>query len=121
MKRRRALAATAWAAIALAVYAFIAHGIAAGLSATLGVGGTAAYLWTTWMAVRAMGTTAAGAALQPRQMAVLLVALGLKFPVILGAMALARTLGPDGPTFFMLGLALVYSGLIGWAVASSHD
>jgi len=74
----------------------------------IGLVGTAVFLTGTWFVVRLTGDAARAGLASPRQAVVTALFLLLKLPLIYAGWVLAGRLGPFGPTWFLLGLALVY-------------
>jgi len=116
---RPLLHALAWGLLAV-VLSFAVWGPTATLATAAGVVGTTGYLGGTWAVIWAMGRTYDGKAMTAGQMLILTFALLLKFPLILLAWKGANSLGPTGPTGFLVGLASVYCALIGWAVVTAR-
>jgi hypothetical protein len=94
------------------------HGLAA---CGLGVVGTGVFLFGTWIVVQLAGESAkAGAPTRP-QVVITVLALLLKLPLVYVGWVVSMGLGPFGPTWFLLGLALVYCLLIWRAVLAVRD
>jgi hypothetical protein len=94
------------------------HGAVAGM---VGMVGTGVFLYGTWVVVKLTGSTAtAGGPTRP-QVVVMVVALLMKLPLIYVGWVAAQSLGPFGPTWFLLGLALVYCVVIWRAVLAVRD
>ena len=85
-------------------------------SAALGMVGTAVFLYGTWTVVKFMGATAQTCGPKRAQIVVMVVALLMKLPLVYVGWAVSQGLGPFGPTWFLLGLASVYSVMIWRAV-----
>lgn len=113
---RRPVAHIAWAAAAIAVSAAVggptgAAGMVLGLLAT-GFGAVVLV-----QIVRIIAGTQARSENRLTGNILLVGGILLKFPVIVGAMFLAHLLGPWAMGCFIAGLLLVYSALVGWALA----
>ena len=107
-------------AVSLALLALAAatDGPKATLAGFIGLAGTAAYLYGTWLIVRLSGQAVSNQSPTSIQTTLAFSALVLKLPLIyLGWMA-AKALGPFGPTWFLLGLGLVYCLTVWRAVLS---
>jgi hypothetical protein len=90
-------------------------------AAALGLTGTALYLYGTWVVVRVSGAGMNRQGPSRAQVAFVVLALLLKIPLIYVGWVLAQGLGPFGPTWFLAGLALVYSLLVWRAVLAVRD
>lgn len=104
--------------LALAVVVGNWHGI---IAAALGMVGTAAFLYGTWVVVRFAGASAQAGQMSRSQILVMVVALLMKLPLIYLGWVVSQGLGPFGPTWFLVGLALVYSVVIWRAVLAVRD
>lgn len=91
------------------------------LAALLGVVGTAVYLYGTWIVVKATGTPIEEEGPRRAQVSIIVLFLLLKLPLIFAGWALSQSLGPFGPTGFLLGLALVYCAMVWRAVLAVRD
>lgn len=107
------------AAVGLCVWRGVSLGLGHGLVCLLGIVATTIYLWGTWRAIVYLGRVMSQSA-GPREGLIAMLAVLLKLPVIAGGIALSRQVGPDGPTSFLAGLALVYCALIGWGLTSDQ-
>jgi hypothetical protein len=103
---------------ALIALAGVVHGEKAALAALLGLVGTAAYLYATWLVVKLAGQAVSKKAPSPLQTSIAFSALVLKLPLIYLGWLAAKGLGPFGPTWFLLGLGLVYCLTVWRAVLS---
>lgn len=99
--------------IAIAV-AFGGH--VAGIGAALGLAGTGASVMGTWAGIQFLGRLMQGKPAGWQGVAVPITFMVIKLPAILAAMFWALRLGPPAPAWFLAGLALVYSGLVWWAL-----
>ncbi|MFQ3586512.1 MAG: hypothetical protein SNJ74_07090 [Fimbriimonadaceae bacterium] len=113
---RRPATHVAWSAVAVAVSAAVggpagAAGMALGLLAT-GFGAVVLV-----QIVRIVAGTQVRSESRLTGNILLVGGIVLKFPVIVGAMFLAHLLGPWSMGCFIAGLLLVYSALVGWALA----
>ena len=113
---RLIVAVTCVSALVLVGVAFGVHGARGVLGVALGIVGTSVSLFGTWMAVLWIGRVLSDNSPKWQGAVVPVAAMVIKLPVILGAMAWALRLGPPAPAWFLAGLALVYFGLIWWAV-----
>gem|GEM_PF-4690618 len=105
------------AAVALAGVALCFNGPTASFAVVLGVVSTWLSLLGTWLTVQWVGKVLKDDSPTWHGSVVPIAGLVIKLPVILGAMSWALRLGPPAPAWFLAGLALVYSGLVWWAVA----
>ncbi len=106
---------------ALLVAAVVQAGWQGAVAAAVGMVGTGVFLYGTWVVVRLAGSTAtAGGSTRP-QVAITIVALLMKLPLIYVGWVAVQSLGPFGPTWFLLGLALVYCVVIWRAVLAVRD
>lgn len=110
------MAALGSVAVVLGILSFCIHGLLGVLGVLLGVVGTSVSLLGTWMAVLWIGKVLSDNAPKWQGAVVPVAAMVIKLPVILGSMSWALRLGPPAPAWFLAGLALVYFGLIWWAV-----
>ena len=106
------------AALAVAVVQAGWQGLVA---AAAGIAGTSAFLYGTWVVVKLTGSMASAGGPTRPQVAVMVVALLMKLPLIYVGWVAAQSLGPFGPTWFLLGLALVYCVMIWRAVLAVRD
>ena len=90
------------------------------ISAMIGSVGTAVFLGGTWMVVKLAGSASAGSP-SPSLIAVTVVALLLKLPLIYVGWIVAKRLGSFGPMWFLFGLGLVYCLLIWRAALAVRD
>jgi hypothetical protein len=91
------------------------------VSASLGMVGTAVFLYGTWVVVKFAGASAQAGHLSRSQTVVMVVALLMKLPLVYVGWVVSNGLGPFGPTWFLAGLALVYSVVIWRAVLAVRD
>lgn len=106
-------------AAGLVAAGFTVGGIPAGLGSILGLIGTSASVLGTWAGIRFLGNLMQGKPAGWQGVAVPITFMVIKLPAILAAMFWALRLGPPAPAWFLAGLALVYSGLVWWAVATA--
>lgn len=113
---RRPITHVAWAAVAVVVSAAAGGPTgAAGMALSLLATGFGAVVLV--QIVRIIAGTQARSENRLIGNIVLVGGILLKFPVIVGAMFLAHLLGPWAMGCFIAGLLLVYSALVGWALA----
>lgn len=91
------------------------------LAATLGLGGTAAFLYGTWIVVQLASAGADHGKPTSAQAAIAAIALLFKLPLIYAGWVLSQRLGPFAPGWFLGGLALVYCALVWRAVLAVRD
>ena len=118
----RAFHTTAFALVAALLAASVIHaGWKGALAASFGALGTALFLAGTWSVVKLASATATQTKPDPRQVALIVLFLLLKLPLIYLGWVLSQRLGPFGPTWFLLGLGSVYSLVVWRAVLASRD
>lgn len=106
-------------ALLLVLAGYVVNGERAGTGALLGLLGTAASILGTWAGIQFLGRLMQTGPANWQGIAVPIAFMVIKLPAILLAMSWALRLGPPAPSWFLAGLALVYSGLVWWAVASA--
>ncbi len=106
---------------ALLAVAVVLAGWEGAVAAAIGMVGTAVFLYGTWVVVKLTGSTATEGGPTRPQTAVMVVALLMKLPLIYVGWVASQSLGPFGPTWFLLGLALVYCVVIWRAVLAVRD
>lgn len=85
----------------------------------LGIFGSVANVLGLWAVVRLLGALGEGQAPSRLGPTLTVLAFVLKLPLILAMMYLAHRLGGPALAAFLIGLGMVYSALIGWALATS--
>lgn len=102
-----------------AVVAWSVGGAEAALGWALGLAATASSLIGNWLITRLCGNLARQGARPASGSFMTVLGLLLKLPLygLLGLWVV--TLGTSGLVFFLIGLGLVYLGLVGWALAQS--
>lgn len=103
-------------AAVIALVSYLVHGAIGVEGFVLGLLGTGLSLFGTWMGVLWVGKIIGDRSPGWQGAVAPVAALVIKLPAVLGAMAVALRLGPPAPAWFLAGLALVYFGLVGWAV-----
>jgi hypothetical protein len=98
---------------------WVAEGIKGGAGFTFGIIGAAFNLW----ALKAIIGLGANAAPYPKATklapALIVLAFFAKLPVFIGLGLICSRIGPPSLTCFLIGVALVYFSLVGWALAQS--
>jgi hypothetical protein len=95
------------------------QGVKGGEGFTFGIVGAAFNLWALW-AIIGLGAAAAPYPKSSRLMAVaIVVAFFAKLPVFIGLGLFCIHIGPPSLGCFIIGVALVYSATVGWALARS--
>ncbi|MEA2554609.1 MAG: hypothetical protein QOJ65_2785 [Fimbriimonadaceae bacterium] len=83
----------------------------------LGIAGSAFNIWALWSVIRLSGKMIDTERLRNRGTFIIVLAFFVKLPLFLAMGMLAQSIGAPAQTCFLLGLALVYSALVGWALA----
>jgi hypothetical protein len=112
----------------LSLLGWIADGWQGAVGAALGAAGVGFSVVASWLGIRMVGRLlgpdgpSSGRPL-PGWMAAAwpVTVVLLKLPVVAAAMLGARRIGPPAPFWFLLGLALVYSALVWWALSKPSD
>ncbi len=99
--------------------AYLISGILGLAGMALGLFGTAFSVVALWGVVRMCGRAAPEGAAPRLGAFVTVLAFLVKLPVFIVLGMLAQRLGGAAVPCFLLGLGLVYFGLVGWALASS--
>lgn len=115
---RRPIAYLGVAALATVLAASL-RGAPGAAGMALGTLSSAFGLLALWRVVRLLGDSCGDRKTPPKEALIAVAALLLKFPVLFGGFAMAKAIGAAAPTCFILGLGLVYSALIVWALAAS--
>lgn len=102
--------------LALVTTAGLTQGPIAALAVVVGILATAISLLGTWLTIQWIGKLLKDDSPTWQASVVPIAGLVIKLPVLLGAMSWALRLGPPAPAWFLAGLALVYFGLVWWAV-----
>lgn len=85
----------------------------------LGLFGSGFNLLAMWGVIRLMGGLSRADAPSRIGAVLTVVAFLVKLPLIFALMFLAHAIGGAAPGAFLIGLGMVYSALIGWALAAS--
>ena len=83
----------------------------------LGTAGSAFNLWALWAIIGVASRSAAAGQPPRRGTFVIVLAFLVKLPVFIALGLLANRIGGAAPTCFLAGIGLVYSALVGWALA----
>lgn len=75
--------------------------------------------WALWRIVLLLGTISEETASSRLGWVLPTLAMLMKVPVLVAGWTGANQAGGAAPTCFLLGIAMVYCALVGWAVASS--
>ncbi len=109
--------------VASAVSACVASGWVSGergaYGMALGLFGATFSILALWGVVRLLGDWCRDRPPSPGMQLVLFVAFLLKIPLLWVAWLVAGRIGGMAPSCFLMGLALVYSALVGWVLAQS--
>ncbi|MBS1724227.1 MAG: hypothetical protein JSS66_14890 [Armatimonadetes bacterium] len=109
-----------WLAV-ISVGLIVGAGIAGGQQGLaglfLGIVGTSVSMLGTWLGVRWVGKVLADDSPRWQGAVVPVAAVVIKLPLIVGAMLWAQRLGGAAPSWFLAGLALVYSATVKWALS----
>lgn len=84
---------------------------------SLGLAGSAFNLWALWAIIGLCGRMAGSPRSTRRGTIAILIAFFIKLPVFIALGILAHAIGGIAPTCFLVGIALVYSALVGWVLA----
>jgi len=101
-------------ALSACIGAFL-YSPSAGTGMVLGVLGTSFSLVVLWLSIGLAGRMASTEQTPRAGTFLLLLAFFVKLPLFGGLILLSQRIGGDAPTCFLLGLALVYSAMVGWA------
>jgi hypothetical protein len=104
------------AALAL-ITAYAIGGLRAASGLSLGISGSLINLVAWWAVIGFATRTFATEKRAGLGGWFIALALFLKLPVFVAFWLLARKFGDPAPTWFMIGLGLVYSGAVGWSLA----
>lgn len=99
----------------LLLFAFLVQGSLATQGLALGLGATTFGIVLLWLAVKQTGRLAEQNAKPYRGGVVIGLGFLIKLPLFVGCGMLAQALGGPAPTWFLIGLGVVYSALVGWA------
>lgn len=102
-------------AIFLLLFAYVLQGSLAVQGLGLGLGATTFGIVMLWLAVKQTGRLAEREAKPYRGGVVVGLGFLIKLPLFVGCGMLAQGLGGPAPTWFLIGLGVVYSALVGWA------
>jgi len=108
------VAGTAVAAIALSVTFGGVRGVEGIL---LGLSGSAFNLWALWAVIRLCGKLITTQKPERRGTFIVVLAFFVKLPLFILVGTLSYRLGGPAPACFLVGVALVYSALVGWVLA----
>lgn len=103
-------------AVAFLVISFTVQGDRALLGASLGLFATTFSVIFLWLAVQMTGRLAGDNAKPYRGGVVVGLGFLIKLPLFVACGMFAQQVGGHAPTWFLLGLGVVYSALVGWAV-----
>jgi hypothetical protein len=106
-------------AAALVVCAFAFGGPTALQGALLGLAATGFSIGALWWIIRLSSSGQAGPKRTPVGTTLVVLAFFVKLPLFIALGALAHRIGGHAPACFLMGLALVYFALVGWALAQS--
>ena len=107
------------AAAALVVGAYLFGGVSGLQGAALGLCATGFSIGALWWIIRLSTGSEAGPKRTPVGTSLVVLAFFVKLPLFLALGTLAHRIGGHAPGCFLLGLALVYFALVGWALAQS--
>ncbi len=116
MKSRKVLLLVAVFGFVVLSLMSVAQGSRAASGFFAGTIATATSMFGTWMGIVFVGKLMKESAPSWQGAIFPIVAMVIKLPVILGAMVWVLRLGQPAPSWFLAGLALVYSVTIWWAV-----
>ena len=105
-----------FACIAMSLVGLAVHGPVACLAVWVGSVSTLVSQAGTWLTVLWVGRLMRDESPSWQASVVPIAGFVIKLPVIFAAMSWAIRLGPPAPGWFLSGLALVYFGLVWWAV-----
>jgi hypothetical protein len=108
-------------AAALLAASLVVSGQGALAATALGLVGTTAFLYGTWVVVQLASAGAVARKPTVGQALIVALALLLKIPLIYAGWLLSQRLGPFAPAWFLGGLALVYCALVWRAVLAVRD
>jgi hypothetical protein len=118
---RREWAFWAVGAVLLVTISAVVGGRAGLMGAGLGLVATLLNNWGLWGAVKLMGASAPAEGAVRAGTVLTVTAFLLKLPVFLLLGMMTLRIGGAAPACFLLGLALVYSATIRWAVERNRD
>jgi hypothetical protein len=110
-----------FAAIVLVGFSGLVGGWQGSVATITGLVGTTVYLYGTWVVVKATGAPIEEEGPRKAQVGIIVLFLLMKLPLIYAGWVLSQSLGPFGPTGFLLGLALVYCAMVWRAVLAVRD
>jgi hypothetical protein len=85
----------------------------------LGLVGSAFNLWALWAVIRLCGKLIETQKPEGRGTFIVVLAFFVKLPLFIVVGTLSYRLGGAAPACFLVGVALVYSALVGWVLAQS--
>lgn len=101
--------------IFIILFAFLVQGALAAQGLALGLGATTFGIVMLWLAVKQTGRLAEREAKPYRGGVVIGLGFIIKLPLFVGCGMVAQSLGGPAPTWFLVGLGVVYFALVGWA------
>lgn len=107
------------AAVALVVGAYLLGGMTGLQGALLGLAATGFSIAALWWIIRLSTGGVLGPKRTPVGTTLVVLAFFVKLPLFIALGTLAHRVGGNAPACFLLGLALVYFALVGWALAQS--
>jgi hypothetical protein len=84
----------------------------------VGLCGTSFNLWAWWACIGLLSQVPEKHRFAKLASAFVVVAFFAKIPLLVALWLFAKHVGDPAPGFFLLGLGLVYSTLVGWSLAS---
>lgn len=105
--------------IAAPIAALMVGGTTAFLGMLMGIAGTGFSVLALWWVIRLAGSAAPASKRASVGTMLIVLAFFVKLPIFIALANLSHRIGGSAPTCFLLGLALVYCTLVGWALANS--
>lgn len=99
--------------------AFLARGGQGAAGMALGLTGTGFSVTALWLLIKQLGKVPADSRRSKTTSILIVIAFFAKLPLYMVVGILAYRIGGGAPTCFLLGIALVYFALVGWALAQS--